>query len=215
MTAQEKGYFCQLLASLFDRPDQELVRQIHQGTLYSFFEKYIPSWGEERNLLKGFVMSGESENLLEDLRGGYDRLFSGLSEEGISLVESFYKPWTLDPRCTLPFASERGLLMGDSALHLLEIFRQCGLEVADELKGSPDHLVAELEFLSYLYRFASDLEVKQFIEDHLDWIPLLKEEIKRSDPHPFYRSVLEVLDLFFAKETERLEGRESGEKAIH
>jgi TorA maturation chaperone TorD len=73
----------------------------------------------------------------------------------------------------------------------------------------------ELEFLSYLYGFATDLEVKQFIKDHLAWIPLLKEELERSDAHPVYRSALEVLVLFLGKERRRLEEKENGEKAVH
>jgi TorA maturation chaperone TorD len=73
----------------------------------------------------------------------------------------------------------------------------------------------ELEFISTLYRCATDLEVEQFIKDHLDWIPLLKEEIERSDPHPFYRSALGVLDLFLGQERKRLEEKRNGEKAIH
>ena len=215
MTNQEKEYFCQLLASLFYPPDQELVKQIHQGTLYSFFEKYIQSWGEGRDLLKGFLSKRGDENLLEDLKDEYGRLFLGLSEENVCLVESFYKPWTQDPHCPLPFASERGLLMGDSALHLLEIYRQCGLEISEEFKGCPDHITMELEFLCYLYQSATDIEVKMFIEDHLDWIPLLKEEFKRFHPHPFYVSTLEILDLFLNREGERLEVEGNAKKKIH
>ncbi len=211
MTGQEKETLCQLLASFFCPPDQEMVKQIHGKAVRSFLARCLKDPG----LLSGFLLEGDPEILLKDLREEYDRLFSELSGEGVSLVESFYKPWTLDPHCTLPFASESGLLMGDSALHLLEIFRQCGLEVADERRGTPDHLTLELDFLSCLYRCASDFEVKQFIQHHLDWIPLLKKEMERSHPHPFYRSVLEVLDLFLGKERERLEGEGNGEKAIH
>lgn len=215
MTSQEKETISQRLASLFCRPDQEMFKQIHEGALYSFLQRYVGSLGADSGLLGGFFTKGDPEILFKDLGEEYSRLFSEFSKESVSLVESSYKPWTLDPHCTLPFASEKGFLMGDAAIHLLEIFRQCGLEVADEFRGSPDHLVVELEFLSYLYRWATDLEVRQFMKDHLDWIPLLKEEIKRSDPHPFYRSALEVLDLFLGNERERLEGKDNGEKTIH
>jgi len=215
MTSQEKETISQLLASLFSPPDQEMLKQIHEETLRSFFQDYMGSYGADSGLLGGFFTKGDPEILCKDLGEEYRRLFSEFSKESVSLVESSYKPWTLDPRCTLPFGSDKGFLMGDSALHLLEIFRQCGLEVADEFRGSPDHLVVELEFLSYLYRYATDLEVRQFMKDHLDWIPLLKDEIKRSDPHPFYRGALEVLDLFLGNERERLEGKGNGEKTIH
>lgn len=207
MMNQEKEYFCQLLAALFYPPDVELVKQIRQRTLYSFFEEYIESQGEEKDILKGFIEKERSENLLEELKDEYDRLFSGLSQDSISLAESSYKPWTEDPHCPLPFASERGLLMGDSALHLLEIYNQCGLEASEEFKGCPDHMAMELEFLSYLYRWATDVEIKMFIKDHLNWIPLLKEELDGRHPHPFYVSALEVLSLFLDRERERLEGR--------
>ena len=207
MTIRQKEYFCQLLASLFYPPDQEFAKLIYQETLYSFFEKHIQFLGGTKDLLKGFLVQGESKNLLGDLKAEYARLFSDLSEESLSLVESFYKPWTQDVHCSLPFASERGLLMGDSALHLLEIYRQCSLEVSEEFRGCPDHIAMELEFLSYLYQWATDVEIKMFIEDHLNWIPLLEEELNRRDPHPLYVSALEVLTLFLNRERERLEGR--------
>ena len=215
MTGQEKATICQLLASLFCPPDQEMIEQIRGQGIRSFLESFVRSWGIESDLLDGFLLKGDSGILLKDLREEYDRLFLELSGAGVSLVESSYKPWTLDPRCTLPFASERGLLMGDSALHLEEIFRQSGLEVMDERRGTPDHLTVELEFLSHLYRYTTDLAVKQFIKDHLDWVPLLKAKVEQSHPHPFYRSALEVLDLFLCKERTRLEEKENGEKAIH
>jgi TorA maturation chaperone TorD len=95
--------------------------------------------------------------------------------------------------------------MGDSALHLLALYQQCGLEVEEEYRGMPDHLVMELEFLSFLYQRATDKEIKRFIEDHLDWVTPLREKFKEFHSHPFYRSALEVLLLFLRKEEERLE----------
>ncbi len=214
MKDQEKESFYRVLATVFYTPDVELVKQISQGTLYSFFERYVLSQGGAEDLLKGFLMEGEVENLLEDLKAEHDRLFSGLCGEPVSLVESFYKPWTRDARCPLPFASEKGLLMGDSAVHSLAIYRQCGLEISEEFKSSPDHIVMELEFLSYLYERATDIEVKTFIEDHLDWVPLLKENFERLHAHPFYLSALEVLHFFLDREKERLEVEADGKKKI-
>ncbi len=206
MTKQQKERFCQVLAFLFYPPDQELIKQILQGTLYSYFWKYIESQGEEKYLLKGFLKTEDSANLHEELRAEYDRLFSGLNQDSTSLAESYYKSWTVDPHCPLPFASERGLLMGDSALHLLEIYNRCRLDISKEFSGCPDHIALEMEFLSYLYRWATDVEIKMFISDHLNWIPLLKEEVNRRDPHPFYVSALEVLALFIGRESQTLEG---------
>jgi TorA maturation chaperone TorD len=206
LTNTERGRFSEILACLFSPPDREMVEQVHQGNIYSFFRHYFQTWGEELNILEGSLMKGDRESIFRDLKEEHDRLFSSESgSEKISLVESFYKPWTQDPHCPLPFATEKGLLMGDSALHLLALYQQCGLELDGEYRGMPDHLAMELEFLSFLYQRATDKEIKRFIEDHLDWITLLREKFKEFHPRPFYRSALEVLLLFLRKEKERLE----------
>jgi TorA maturation chaperone TorD len=106
-------------------------------------------------------------------------------------------------------------MMGDSAVHLSTIFQQCGIEVIGPFKGMPDHLIIELEFLSYLYQEAGDREIKSFVKDHLDWIPSLRENIEKVHAHPFYISLIEVLDLFLDLEKRRLEKESDGEKDIH
>jgi TorA maturation chaperone TorD len=105
--------------------------------------------------------------------------------------------------------------MGDSAIHLSTIFQHCGLEVAGPFKGMPDHILIELEFLSYLYREAGDVEIERFIKDHLDWIPFLKESFEKARAHPFYISLIEILDLFINQEKGRLEKKSDGKKDIH
>ena len=208
MTNHERAFFSKILSSLFCPPDQGMVEQLNQGHLQAFFQSHVQSWAGEIGILKGFLTESPPQILLKDIKEEYYRLFSDTGEERISLVESFYKPWTQDPHCSLPFAKEKGFLMGDSAIHLSTLFQHCGLEVAEPFKRIPDHMVIELEFLSYLYQEAGDREIKRFIEDHLDWISFLKECFKRADAHPFYISLIEVLDLFISREKSRLEKRE-------
>jgi TorA maturation chaperone TorD len=206
MTNAERERFLEILARLFSPPEREMAEQVHQGIIHSFFHHYLQVWGEDGNVLEGFLTERGPEAFFRDLKEEYGRLFSSVAgSEKILLVESVYKPWTQDPHCVLPFATEKGLLMGDSALHLLALYKQCGLEMEGEYRGMPDHLVMELEFLSFLYQRATDREIERFIEDHLDWISLLREKFKEFQSHPFYRSVLEVLLLFLRKEKERLE----------
>jgi putative dimethyl sulfoxide reductase chaperone len=205
MTSREKEYFCQLLARLFSPPDEEMVQQIERGNIHSFFRKYAPLWPESADLLSGFLIEGETRVVLKDLKHEYRRLFSDVKGEGVSLIESVYKSWTLDPGCSLSFATSKGLVMGDSALHLFDVYHRCGLEVDETFGGHPDHLVMELEFLSDLYRWATDIEIRRFIEDHLDWIPLLREALGRHHSHSFYLGLSEMLDLFLKMERERLE----------
>src|SRR4030042_4945474 len=200
MSYKGKAFFCQILSSLFCPPDQGMVEQLSQGHLHAFLKNYVQC---------------PRQILLRDLKEEHHRLFSDTGDGRISLVESFYKPWTQDPHLCLPFAKEKGFLMGDSAIHLSTLFQHCGLEIAGPFKGMPDHILIELEFLSFLYQEAGDVEIKRFIKDHLDWIPFLKESVEKARAHPFYISLIEILDLFINQEKGRLEKKSDGKKDIH
>jgi TorA maturation chaperone TorD len=215
MPDKGKAFLCQILASLICPPDQASVEQVTQGTLYRFFKKVLQSRGGEKEILKGFVTQSSPQVVLKELKDDYDRLFSDTGKERISLVESYYKPWTRDPFCSLPFATEKGFLTGDSAIHLSAIYQHCGLEIKEPFQGMPDHMVIELEFLSHLYEEAGDEEIRRFIEDHLDWLLFLKEKCEKAHAHTFYMSLIGVLDLFINREKERLEKKRDGKKDIY
>jgi TorA maturation chaperone TorD len=215
MPDKGKAFLCEFVSSLFCPPDQGVVDELNQGHLHTFFGSYVQSREGELEILNGFWPESPPSIRLKDLEKEYHRLFSDTGKERISLVESFYKPWTQDPHCSLPFAKERGFLMGDSAAHLMTVFGQCGMEVEGPFKGMPDHLVIELEFLSYLYEEVGDKEIKRFIEDHLDWIRFLIEGFEKAHAHPFYISLIKVLDRFINLEKRRLEKQIDGEKDVH
>jgi TorA maturation chaperone TorD len=201
------------MAALFSPPEAEGIEQIRREG--SILEESVKDWGGEAALLFGLKTAGEAEALCWELRGEYDRLFGGKTGDSAPLVESCYKPWTQDGECHLTFAREKGLLMGDPALHMADIFRHSGLEVAEPFHAFPDHLVLELEFLSVLYGNATDREVKQFIQDHLDWVPQMKRDLNQLGPHPFYRSAAELLDGFLGHEKNRLETPDDGKKSLY
>jgi len=215
MTPREKAHLCDLMAGWFSPPERGVIDEIRQGDVFSFLANAVKSWGADPALLTGLQTSGSPEALCVELQREYDRLFSEREEKSVSLVESPYKPWTQDGECRLSFAREKGLLRGDSALHMAAIFRDSGVEVPERFDSCPDHLVLELEFLSALYAEATDRQVGQFIQDHLDWLPRLKEEMIRLQPHPFFLSALELLDGFLDHERDRLERIDHGEKSFH
>jgi TorA maturation chaperone TorD len=105
--------------------------------------------------------------------------------------------------------------MGDAALHMREMFRQSYLEVPEEFRSTPDHLVLELEFLSLLYNCATQEQVQRFITDHLDWIPDLKEQVDRANAHPFYRNAVELINLFLVHESKEGKAKSYGPKNFH
>jgi len=198
-TAQEREDFCAWMAALLSPPDGE--------TLARLPAEVFPS--------PAGAAGGDFEAFCRELEKEYDRLFGRPGGGPVSLVESTYKPWTGDEECRLSFAREKGLFMGDSALHMAALFRHSGVEVPGEFRACPDHLSLELEFLSALYGGATDREVRQFIRGHLDWVPELKENLLRLQPHPFYRRAVEGLDIFLDRERERLEITDDGKKSVH
>lgn len=204
MNHVDKVLFCDIISSFLLPPTLEIAEQISSGQYYFFFKNFLPSnYENDKIILRGFLSEKNPEDILIDLEKEYYRLFSETGKERISLVESYYKPWTNDSSCLLPFAREKGFLMGDSAVHLLDLFSYYGLEIDKAFQGMPDHLVIELEFLSYLYNKNYGESIKCFIRDHLDWIPQLIEEVKRCNPHPFYLSSLEMLNLFLMLEAKK------------
>lgn len=197
MGDEEKALFCEIIASFFLPPTLEIAEHISSGQYYFFFKNFLlVNYEINRIIIKGFLSAKNPDLIFIELKEEYERLFSENREDRILLVESYYKPWTMDSSCQLPFARKKGFLMGDPAIHLLDIFDYYGLEIDKAFKGMPDHLVVELEFLSYLYKNKDEKAIKIFIKDHLDWISLLKEEVKRCHPHPFYLGSLELLNLF-------------------
>jgi hypothetical protein len=201
---EEKETFCKTMAFFFSPPDPERWEEFQNMGGAVLFQKAITSLGGDHLFPDGIPLPLELRPLFADWPDEYARLFSPWTGEGVSLIESSYKPWTLDPDCHLSFARGKGLLQGDSAIHVSAVYQHCGMEVAEEYSSCPDHLVVELEFLSFLYEWATDREIKIFITDHLDWVPLLKQELSRFQPHPAYILAMKSLDLFINREKERL-----------
>ncbi len=193
MTRIEKEQFSARMASVFAPPDEDSLEILQR---------------EEPALFQNEPVS------FDVLQRDYVRLFSNAYGEKISLVESTYKLWTADKTCALGFFGEKGLLLGDCALHIRNIFQTLSLTVPPDFEGTPDHLVLELELLSYLYRFAPGDQIRQFIEDHLDWIPNLREDIQKADSGFYGRAVERLLE-FLQEEIHFSKGTPNESPSLH
>ena len=211
VTRDEKETFCTLAASLLAPPDEGLLSDLQQDGLRSFLiETCARLGGEGQAPLKAIL----GKRGLAALKREYDRLFGPYRGKTVSLVESTYKPWTVDKGCRMVFAASTGLVMGDPAVHLLDVYREVSLEVPEDFRSTPDHLVLELEFLALLYRNGTPEQRRRFMDHHLDWIPNLREEMEQARAKPFYTRVVALIDMFLQHEQQDIKDRDE-QKAIH
>ncbi len=100
--------------------------------------------------------------------------------------------------------SSEDALMQDSTAAVLELYRQGEFELPDELRELPDHIAAELEFLSHLAlkencaRHDQDSDAlsgtlalrKRFLEEHLGaWIDGFAAAMSQNAGTDFYREL--------------------------
>jgi TorA maturation chaperone TorD len=187
------------LARLISRPDEELIDTLNSGELYQALASAINAEEIDLRFLR------DENYTLETMRERFNAGTAPVGPVSLLLVESLYKPWT-DDRETYPMMhGEKGYLMGDPALHMLELYGRLGFEIPGEFSVQPDHLVLELEFLSVLYEQGNDAMVYQFMKDHLDWVPDCLAQCTASGIAPFYCSVLRIIEFYMKKERSRIE----------
>ena len=187
-----------LLARLISRPDEELIDALNLGELFQTLASALDADDIDLRFLR------DEHHTLETLTELYNAGTAPVRPLALLLVESLYKSWTDDAETFPTMTGEKGLLMGDPALHMLELYRCLGFEIPGEFSVQPDHLVLELEFLSALYEHGNDALVYQFMKDHLDWIPDLLAQCTASGIATFYCSVLQIIAFFIKKERSRL-----------
>lgn len=192
----KKAEVARTLAWLLTEPDEEMVEALNAGEIYHLFHSYFRESNGEGPLLNGFLPQADQTRLLAEMKEEYLRLFQDPALKDLWWVESAHKPWTNDPECRLSIAREKGLVMGDSALHMLDLYQSLGIEIPEGFNGFPDHIVLELEFLAILLESPSEEGVRIFIKDHLDWTSKMVKQGTTCCPSAFYVSVFEALERF-------------------
>ena len=200
MTSEQNERFCFLAAALLAPPDRNLEADLEQPELREELEEIVTEWGRNADLLAPFFTQPGARPDLRSLSAEYDRLFLDPEGEMVSLVESTYKPWMTDATTGVTSNGSRGLLRGDPALHMEEVYREFSLETSEELRATPDHLVAELEFLALLFRAGKSKDAARFVDDHLDWLGVLETEMAGVQTLSFYRAAVNLVSLFLTNE---------------
>ncbi len=182
------------LSEFFKEPTSEFAGDVESGRLRTFFEEVFVMLGLDSSALEGLSVSGDAYAQMVD---EYRKLFVGPLPPFVVPVESVYKPWTTDPDCTLPIAGQKGYLMGDPALDMIQRYQADGITIPDYYSSMPDHIALELEYTAFLYSSVdTGTEIAMnFLTEHLDWIDELAFEIEQVNGRGFYTTATRMTAL--------------------
>ena len=126
-----------------------------------------------------------SEETMEDLLWDYTRLFVGPYKLPCPPWESVY-------------TSQKKLMMQDAADDARRVYAELGLAI-DDPAVMPDHIGAELNFLSLVYALAGEENRNQsncirigesFLNDHLlQWVPQFTADMEAAAESYFYKAL--------------------------
>ena len=171
-----------LLSLLYGPPTEELEEVLThlEQTLQSLRPELIP-------LVLEMKTQSDSESKLKDLMVDYTRLFIG----PFDLLAPPYGSIYLD---------DQRQVMGDSTMEVLQLYRQAGLILSDDLKQPPDYIVTELEFVYYLigkYLETGDeqrlVQLETFLNKYLGkWIGEFINRINKQTKNIFYKNLAQL-----------------------
>jgi len=172
--------FC---AQSMQYPDRAWLNEQYLDRLYLLLET-LQGEDLKRNLKKSIE---QSSNFLEDLQVEHTRLFiNGVPHVPAPPYGSVY----IDKS-----------LQGQYSGNVLQYYQDSGYTVKAGA-DMPDSLVLQLEFLSFLAQDQNHEREKEFLSRYfLAWFPQFATIVKREAAHPFYQTIISLID-FFTKEEE-------------
>ncbi|TVQ37283.1 MAG: hypothetical protein EA384_12445 [Spirochaetaceae bacterium] len=191
-----------MFSSLMQAPSYSTHREIAAGKAAQVWEDLFPGTGPRPTIPESWHAAAIPP--YDEWRRIYNDVMSPATPLLVP-VESIYKVWTTDPSCEMPFARETGLLQGDSAQHLYQIYREIGFELPTAYADRPDHLVLELEFMGLLVEADNPASQQLFLSQHLDWLPQLIADAQRKEAHPLYLDLFGWIEAFLSLERGRVE----------
>lgn len=128
----------------------------------------------------------------QEIRMDFARIFLG-PDRRLMPYESLYNyPMRDRPR-----------LWGRAAEEVQAFYRSAGIMMDEEINLIPDHISAELLFMSYLIENGIPELQKKFLEEHLArWIPEYCNELQKYAGTVFYKEVANILKEFILSEHE-------------
>lgn len=186
-----------ILSEIYKEPDISFTEAVYRGDLYEVLNTYLKElkiWADIEDL----KITGEANEVFEKLKSEYYPLFAGPLPPFALPVESVYKEWTAEEGAIL--SRQKGLIMGDSAIDMLNIYKSEGIEIPPEFNAMPDHITLLLEYAAHLCESASLDEQKKFISDHFDWLEDFGKDVFSLSKSRFYGCAVDVTLRFIQNE---------------
>ena len=161
-------------------------------------------------LFSSLFMQEPPEETLVTMRGMFQMKF----EETASEIGKDFRHLFQEPAGHLqPYESlysyplgDKPRLWGKVTKEIQERYRSAGLMIDDAIHLIPDHISAELLFMSYLIEQGLTDRQTSFLEDHLlAWIPEYCTELQKHAYTTFYKEVAELLKEFVSSDYEEFE----------
>lgn len=200
-TALAREDLCRLLAACYYEPEPAFAEDGLFEDLLIAARQVDQTFVVHAQAMGKAFQSSEMQELLLD----YTRLFLG----PVDILAKPYGSVWLD---------REQILMKESTLDLLELYRNAGFEMDEEFQELPDHIAAELEYL-YLLVFrenealrAGDVtsleqtgELKrQFLKHHLGrWIVPFTAAVRSNAQTDFYRHLASLTESVLKQEAAR------------
>lgn len=132
------------------------------------------------------------EETVEEVGGDFRFLF-GLPHPAVPPYESFYR-YSI---------GDRPGFRGRAAEEVATFYRSVGLVIHEEFDLIPDHISAELIFMSYLVWHDMEEPQRRFLDEHLLlWVPDFCDRLEATAGTVFYREVAKLLREYILSEDE-------------
>lgn len=173
-------------------------KETERAKLYKLFSSlFMQEPTDEMVIVITSLFETKVNDTPKEIRMDFAHLFS---EEGhLHPYESLYHyPMGEEPR-----------LWGKATGEVQKFFQSVGLMIDEEIDLIPDHLSAELLFMSYLIDNGLIEHQKSFLQKHLlRWVPEFCAQVQRHAHTSFYRNIAALLSELIVSEGEAFELRD-------
>ena len=195
-----EGAIYAALSECFKEPSQEFADDIASGRLEDIIKDglsqlCIPVPYETLRSLR------PCHPVYKKLKADYHSLFFPLY---VVPVESDYKEWSKTDEVSGAMKGEKGFIMGDPAVEMINRYRMAGIEIPQTYKDIPDHIAILLEYASLLCENIKREDRASFVSGHLDWVTELHNDIYKYSESNFYRAVADITVAFIQYERANL-----------